>query len=207
MKSILITKIYCILTVLLLLGCNKNKCSDAEKRRWIMQSPMQITPQAEEIRLGDTLILSITIPYNNIDLRSNTPVNIKGCKISEFGLDFVILNKTNANTLLSEGKDRFKVVAIKGISRSYTEARFQNSFLEEQDGYVYKAYIIPLKKGLVNIANYRVEATLEENCSVIDFTPVCVNNSNNYDLQYQFMSAFGSFDYFNLPNRYHVWVK
>jgi hypothetical protein len=168
---------------------------------------MKVMPQAENINLGDTLILTITIPYDNIDIRNNNRINIQGAEISEFGLDFTLLNKTIANTLFVEDRQQFSIVPIQGASRPLTEVRLQNRFATDQTGYVYKACIIPLKKGLVNIANYRAEARIKNGCELIDFTPVCINNPNNYDLQYQFMQSFGNFDYYNQQNRYHVWVR
>jgi hypothetical protein len=207
MKSILITNIYCILTVLLLLGCNKNKCSDSERQRWIVQSPMKIAPQSTEIYLGDTLVLTIEIPYSNVDQQRNMPVDITGCQISEFGLDIRLLNRTIDDKLLIDGVDKFKIEVTKGASRPFTVTSIQNVFQGESNQFTYKAKIVPLKKGLVHIINLRAEGQLNNQCAFVDFSPVCNNNTNNYDLYYQFISFLGSSEYFNLPGRYYVWVK
>ncbi len=88
-----------ILAAYMLPGCNKSKCDESNSRRFIVQSPMKITPQTKEIKLGDTLTLTIEVPYKNNDVRNNTAVDIASTKMSEFGIDFRLLNRSG-NTLV-----------------------------------------------------------------------------------------------------------
>jgi hypothetical protein len=206
MKGSFKTILIAILAAPMLPSCNKSKCDDSNSRRFIVQSPMKVVPQATEIRLGDTLTLTIEIPYRNTDMRDNKPVDIGGYTISEFGIDFGIMNAASSNSLVSEGREQFKILIEKGGGRPYRVSSSQNSFLAEQDRYIYIAKVIPLKKGIVTLANYRAEA--RDGCTLIDFSPVCINSPNNYDMFYQFgTSIVGPSEYFDLPNRYYIWVK
>jgi hypothetical protein len=59
---------------------------------------------------------------------------------------------------------------------------------------------------MVHIANYRAEA--RDGCTLIDFSPICINNPNNYDMYYQWgTSIYGASEYFNDNRRYYIWVK
>jgi hypothetical protein len=194
-----------ILTAQLLSGCKKN-CDGSSSRRFIVQSPMKIMPLSTEIRLGDTLTLTIEVPYRNTDLGDNSAVDIGGYTISEFGLDFGIMNAAGTNTLVSEGREQFKIIIERGEGRPHTVSRMQNNFLVERDRYIYVAKVIPLKKGIVTLANYRAEA--RDGCTLIDFSPICINNPNNYDMYHQWgTSVVGPFDYFNYNRDYYIWVK
>ncbi len=208
MKYSLLTIFSGVLVVLIISGCKKNNCKDSERRRWILQSPMKIEPNASEIRLGDTLTLSIKIPYSNTDSRSNTSVNINGSTMSEFGIDFRLTNAVGTR-LVAEGREQFKIIVEKGTSREYTSTRNQNTFTAEQDGFLYRAKVIPLKKGIAQIVNYRVEARMDNSCTLIDFGPVCTNIPNNYDMYYQYGISIGggASEYFSSPNHYYIWVK
>jgi hypothetical protein len=103
MKSFSTFIFFCILAVFVLLGCKK-KCDDSSGRRFIVQSPMLVTPQAKEIMLGDTLTLTIEVPYNNKDVRNSEAVAVGGAKMSEFGIDYRLLNRSANNTLVGGGE-------------------------------------------------------------------------------------------------------
>jgi hypothetical protein len=153
----------------------------------LVHASMRVEPQAKEMRLGDTLTVTIEVPYNNFDSQKNVLVSTAGFKVSEFGLEFGIINRVG-DKLMGEGPEQFNVTFIKGGLLPGT-SRFQNRFAIEADRYVYIVKIVPLKKGLVNIVNRRVEA--RDGCTLIDFTPICINNPKNHDLYYQLSSFLG----------------
>jgi hypothetical protein len=197
------TSIITFCSLALTLGCKK-ECTNGQN--FVVQAPMRVEPQATEIRLGDTLTVTIEVPYNNVDLKKNIPINIAGYKISEFGIDFRLLNIVN-NRITGEGPEQFRILFQKGGGRLYVgTSRFQNRFAVEADRYVFVIKVVPLKKGLVNLVNYRAEA--RDGCTLVDFSPICINNPNNYDMYYQWGTAIvGPSDYFNSNRDYYIWVK
>jgi hypothetical protein len=91
-------------------GCKK-ECRSGEN--FEVQAPMRVSPQATEIRLGDTLTVTIEVPYNNFDLQKNVPINIAGYKVSEFGIDFRLLYAVG-NRLTGDGPEQFNIMFLKG---------------------------------------------------------------------------------------------
>jgi hypothetical protein len=192
---------FCSLAALLLPGCKKECTSGKE---FVVQAPMRVEPQATEIRLGDTITVTIEVPYNNTDLQKNVPVNTAGLKVSEFGLEVAVLNK-EGDKIVGEGLDQFTILFLKGVGRRLNGARLQNTFVAEAGKYIYQVKIIPLRKGIVNIINRRAEA--RDGCTLVDFSPICINNPDNHDLYYDFSSFLGPSDYVIPDNHYYVWVR
>jgi hypothetical protein len=192
---------FCSLAALLLPGCKK-ECTSGQN--FVVQAPMRVEPQATEIRLGDTLTITIEVPYNNIDLKKNIPVNVGGYNVSEFGLEFILFNAVD-NKLVGEGIEQFTLIPQKGGGR-LVNSRLRNVFAAESNRYIYQAKLIPHKKGMVHIASYRAEA--RDGCTLVDFSPTCINNPNNYDMYYQWGTGIvGPSEYFNNQRHYYIWVR
>jgi hypothetical protein len=203
MKRITTTiTIFCNLAVLLLPSCKK-ECTSGQN--FVVQAPMRVEPQAEEMRLGDTITVTIEVPYNSFDLQKNLPVDIAGFTVSEFGLYITMLNK-QGEKVVGEGLDQFTYLFLKGGGRLFNGATLQNTFAVEVDRYIYRIKLVPLRRGLVSIINLRAEA--RDGCTLVDFSPTCINTPNNYDLYYQLItSVYGSSGYFNDNRIYYIWVK
>jgi hypothetical protein len=111
MKRITTTiAIFCSLAAIVLPGCKK-ECTSGQN--FVVQAPMRVSPQATEIQLGDTLTVTIEVPYNNFDSQKNVPVNIAGYKVSEFGIDFRLLYAVG-NRLTGDGPEQFNIMFLKG---------------------------------------------------------------------------------------------
>jgi hypothetical protein len=194
---------FCSLAALLLPGCKK-ECTSGQN--FVVRSPMRVEPQANEIRLGDTLTVTIEVPYNNFDLEKNVPVNVAGYKVSEFGIDFALFNEVN-NRIFIEGPEQFNITFLRGGgARLQGTSSFQNRFAVEVERYLFVMKVVPLKKGLVDLVNYRAEA--RDGCTLVDFSPTCINNPNNYDIYYQWGTGIvGPSEYFNNQRHYYIWVR
>jgi hypothetical protein len=121
MKCITTTIItFCSLAVLLLPSCKK-ECTSGQN--FVVHASMRVEPQASEIRLGDTLTVTIEVPYNNVDLHKNVPLNIAGYNVSEFGLEFILFNAVD-NKLVGEGIEKFTLIPKKGGARQFQAKEF-----------------------------------------------------------------------------------
>jgi hypothetical protein len=111
MKRITTTiTIFCSLAAIVLPSCKK-ECTSGQN--FVVQASMRVEPQTTEIRLGDTLTVTIEVPYNNVDLHKNVPLNIAGYNVSEFGLEAIVANAVD-NKLVGEGLDQFTLIPQKG---------------------------------------------------------------------------------------------
>lgn len=173
-------------TIFLLQAC-RNKCSEGERGNPYIRMPMIITPGTDSIRLGDTLTLTIEIPFDNINTRDGSRIDISRSTTSEFGIDHRIINQNSDGTRLVEGRSQFKIIYVKGGGVAYTETSTQNRFAKEADRFVFTAKVIPLKKGVVNLVNYRAEGEMEKGCVLVDFTPVCVDAVRSHKAYFNYL--------------------
>jgi hypothetical protein len=102
-----------LVTIFLLQAC-RNKCSEGERGNPYIDMPMVVTPATDSINLGDTLTVSIEIPYNNINTRDGSQIDISRSTISEFGLDHAIYVKTSPSSHTILGLDQFKIIYERG---------------------------------------------------------------------------------------------
>jgi hypothetical protein len=105
-----ITTIITLCSLAVTLGCKK-ECTSGQ--RFVVQSSMKVMPQTTEILLGDTLTITVEVPYNSFDLQKNIPVNTASFKVSEFGLQLGIINRMG-DKLVGEGPEQFTVLFQKG---------------------------------------------------------------------------------------------
>jgi hypothetical protein len=168
---------------------------------------MLISPGDTTMRLGDTLTIHISIPFNNINTRNNNPINISGSSMSEFGIDYRIINIGSDNKPLLEGVNQFAIFYKKGTGRNFSGSRIQNSFAVEGDGFVFTAKVVPLKKGLVNIVNYRAEGKMQGDCVLNDFVPFCANPNNNHHLIQRLWNSMGLVYDYVPDNHFYIWVN
>jgi flagellar basal body L-ring protein FlgH len=76
--------------------------------------PMTVTPGTDSIMLGDTLTVTIEIPFDNINTRDNSRIDISRSTTSEFGIDHVILVNMGDTSIRGYGLDQFKIIYEKG---------------------------------------------------------------------------------------------
>jgi hypothetical protein len=202
MKRITTIITFCSLAAIVLPSCKK-ECTSGQN--FVVQASMRVEPQVSEIRLGDTLTVTIEVPYDNVDPQKNIPINVAGYKVSEFGIDFRLFNKVD-NRFVGEGPEQFNIMFHRGGgARLAGTSSFQNRFAVEADRYLFVMKVVPFKKGLINFVNYRAEA--RDGCTLIDFSPICINTPNNHNLYYDFSSFLGPSDYVIPDNHYYVWVR
>lgn len=198
-KSILL---FCIL-VILLQGCKKT-CGDGFKSYHTVTAPLQVYPQAESIRLGDTLSAEITIPKNAYDTRSNTFIDINGLDFSTIGIDIVQFSLTNSGLRIN-GLDSFYLQKVLGEFTLKTKAMIGVDLVQASNNLVFKIVIIPKTKGLVKIALYSFEGRKGNRCYLVDFIPKCINQSLNMHL-YMNVNPNDAITY-TLTNSYYINVN
>jgi hypothetical protein len=194
-----------MLVVLVLQAC-RNKCSEGERGNPYIDMKMMVTPTADTINFGDTLTVTIDIPFDNINTRDGSRIDISRSTISEFGLDHALYVKTSPTSHTIFGLEQLKITYDRGGVR-YTTTRTQNRFEKTSTGFVFREKIVPLKKGLINILNLRAEGEMEKGCVLVDFTPVCGNADKHHNLYYDYSRFLGPSDYVIPDNHYYVWVK
>jgi hypothetical protein len=207
MKSFSTIMFMGMLAVLFTSQACRNKCSEGERGNPYIRMAMQVTPTADTINLGDTLTLSIEIPFDNVNTRDGSRIDISRSSISEFGMDHRVSFKTSNSTDSTYGRNQFKIIYENGGGGGYTVSSTQNRFEKTATGFVFRAKIIPLKRGIINLVNYRAEGEMEKGCVAIDFTPVCGNADKHHNLYYDYSRFLGPSDYVIPDNHYYVWVK
>jgi hypothetical protein len=110
---------------LLLYSC-RDKCSEGERGNPYIDMVMKVTPTADSIRLGDTLTINIEIPFDNVNTRNGSRIDIRNSTISSFGIDYVVFTKTSDSTRIIEGRSQFKVIYDKGGGHIPKQARKTN---------------------------------------------------------------------------------
>jgi hypothetical protein len=199
--------IFGMLAVLATSQACRDKCSEGERGNPYIKMAMMVTPTADTINLGDTLTVSIEIPFDNLNTRDGSRIDISRSSISEFGMDHGVSFKTSSTTHVTDGLDQFKIIYERGGGGKYTVTRTQNRFEKTATGFVFRAKIIPLKKGLVNLINYRAEGEMEKGCVLVDFTPVCGNADKHHNFLFDFYRYTGWQIATPNDNSYFVWVK
>lgn len=218
MKNMTVYIFVGILFSYLLHSCKKN-CDESERGMNNIKTPMLISSTSTlfnqtdtAIYLGDTLKLSIEIPFENIDLQDNEAINIRSSSISDFGIDYLLIDTfVQLNNLTLFGLDKFDIKEVKGSARNQTQVAKRCEFSKELSSFRFEAIIIPLAKGLVKFANYGARGKMNGGCVSNDFVPVCINTQNNHYNYYRVGSKFtasGSGNNNSIPkNHYYIWVK
>jgi hypothetical protein len=68
--------------------------------------------------------------------------------------------------------------------------------------------VIPLKKGLVNLVNYRAEGEMNKGCIAIDYKPSCMDAIRYHRVYFNYFGVPYNPDFTaTYPNHYYVWVK
>jgi hypothetical protein len=201
----LIIMILFIPAAMLQQGC-RDRCSEGERGNPYIKMPMLITPGTDSIRLGDTLTVIIEIPFDNVNTRDGSRIDISRSSTSEFGIDHRLFVNTGDTARKVYGRDQFKIIYENG-GGGYTVTRTQNRFEKTATGFVFRAKVIPLKKGLVNLVNYRAEGEMEKGCVLVDFSPFCGNVNKHHSFFADFHRVFGETVSPPGGNHYYVWVK
>ncbi len=187
-------------------GC-RDKCSEGERGNPYIDMPMTVSPAKDTIRLGDTLTVNIEVPFDNINTRNSSKIDLTNSTMSEFGIDHALFIKTSDSSHVIEGLTQFKIIYERGGGRNYTTTSTQNRFERTNGKFIFKAKVIPLLRGLVNLVNFRAEGEMNKGCIAIDFVPHC----SNADKHHQFLIDFYSYRGFPTSppgqNHYYVWVK
>jgi hypothetical protein len=186
----------------------RNKCSEGERGNPYIDLPMAVSPADTAINLGDTITINIEIPFNNINTRNGSRIDISNSTISEFGLDHAMYIKTGPTSHTILGLDEFKIIYEKGGGGRYTTTSTQNRFEKTATGFVFREKVIPLRKGLIDFVVFRAEGEMEKGCVLVDFSPVCINVKKNHQLFANFFNAPLDPGFSSLyPNRFYIWVK
>jgi hypothetical protein len=68
--------------------------------------------------------------------------------------------------------------------------------------------VIPLKKGVVNLVNYRAEGEMEKGCVLVDFSPACVDAVRSHKAYFNHLKIPYNPAFSDLySNHYYVVVK
>lgn len=204
--------------ITILHSCTKN-CDESARGMNNIKSPMLISSTSTllnqtdtAIYLGDTLKLSIEIPFENIDMQDNQNVNISSTSISDFGIDYLLIDTfIQSNNLTLFGLDKFKIQELKGNGRNQTQVAKRCEFSKEINSFKFEANVIPLAKGLVKIASYGARGKMNGGCVSNDFVPICINPQKNHHIYYRVGTKFNASgsgnNYVIPPNHFYIWVK
>jgi hypothetical protein len=195
-----------LVTIFLLQAC-RNKCSEGERGNPYIDMSMIIMPGIDSIRLGDTLTVTIEIPFDNINTRDGSRIDISRSTTSEFGIDHRIFVNIGDTARKVYGLDQFKIIYERGGGGKYTVTSTQNRFEKTATGFLFRAKVIPLKRGLVNLVNYRAEGEMEKGCVLVDFSPFCGNANKHHSFFADFHRVFGETVSPPGSNHYYVWVR
>jgi hypothetical protein len=200
--------IFGMLAVLFTSQACRDKCSEGERGNPYIRLPMLVTPADTAIRLGDTLTINVTVPFDNINTRDGGRTDISNSTMSMFGIDYRIINMATDGKLIVDGLDQIKVIYEKGGGVKTSEVRMRQNVTKGASAFEMVAKVIPLKRGLVNLAVYRAEGEMEKGCVLVDFTPVCANDKKNLELYTNLFSGPPDPGYASLySNHFYIWVR
>jgi hypothetical protein len=166
--------------------------------------PLAVTPQADSIRLGDTLSIEIRIPYNNNNIRDGQPYNVAAAIPRFLGLEISLHNRIGTATPTIEGVTHFTVIATTGAIQDLNEMGKRCTFVQTPDAFLFKAQLIPHKRGLVSIALSQASGDPGVRCAEVTYIPVCVNTNRNHLLYQQLHQVFTDY----IPeSKYFIWAR
>jgi hypothetical protein len=103
-----------MLAAILLLQACRDKCSEGERGNPFIAMPMAVTTGTDSINLGDTLTITVEIPFDNINTRDGSRIDINQSTISTFGMDHRLYVKTSDTSHVILGLEQFKIIYERG---------------------------------------------------------------------------------------------
>lgn len=192
-------------TACLLAGCTKNCTTNYRTFR----SYLQIIPDKDIYKIGDTLKWRVIVPFVNFDSRTNEQLNISNTtSISKLFLSVVRVDKEESPGIYAGGLKSFSIIIEKANNvhfsqlPGYKDARIDFNFIKSNDGFEALFTAIAKEKGVFMISH--TPASGEDKCMIHDFSPVLYNNSRNEDLYYKYaiynnpVNFFGSEFFFKI---------
>jgi hypothetical protein len=191
-------------TALLGQGCSSSACEEEGAGNWRIKMPLVVAPQADSVRLGDTLSIEVRIPFDNINIRDGRPYNVAAAIPRFFGLELSLHNRVGTAIPTIEGVSNFNVIAITGTVSDFNDVGKACTFVPMSDAFVFKAKLIPQKRGLVSIALSQATADPGVRCAVVTYIPECTNTNRNHLLYQQLHQVFTDY----IPeSKFFIWVR
>ena len=199
--KVLVISLLVFFTTCHLAGCKK-KCSLL--RDHPLSVFMYIEPNAERIKLGDTLRVKLFIPYINIRLDNSELIDVTNSSVSSSGFWYLTYkNVTNGVPQMSGTQP--ELIPLKGSYKRFNDVTVRVNYIKGVDGFVFDAHLIPKEKGLAFFSNWKAEGWMNGKCEFNMFNPIIGSTNNNHQL---LRDLYGPGANAPIPeNHYFVWVE
>lgn len=184
-------------------GCNKSNC-DPKYRAFNFY--LQISPDKKELRVGDTLIWKLFIPFISIDIRTNEVVDISTINfITRSFISVVRVDTLESPGIYEGGLKSFDISVQKGRNPvfsneiGYKNTRLDFNLVKSDEQFEVLIRCIAKNKGVFMISHS--PALNQNKCTLNDFVPVLKNSARNEELFfkyaiYNYPVTFYSSEYF-----------
>ncbi len=194
---------FLLLSICLVQGCT-SACDKPGAGNWLIKMPMLVKPQADSIRLGDTLYIEVRIPYDNINTRNGEPRNVAAAIPTNFAIELTLHNRFGNAQPIIEGVNNFEVTSTAGSIADFNEAGKRATFMRTPDAFLFRAQIVPRKRGLLSLGIYNATGDPGIRCAVVTYGGECINTNCNHLLYQQLYQVFTDFI---PPGKYFTWVR
>jgi hypothetical protein len=192
-----------LLSVWLLQAC-KSACDKPGAGNWLIKMPLLAKPQADSISLGDTLDIEVRIPYDNINIRNGEPRNVAAAIPANFAIELTLHNRNGNAPPFVEGVSNFDVIATAGSVSNFNETGKRCRFMQTPDAFLFRARIVPRKKGLLSLGIYTATGDPGIRCAEVTYYGECINTNRNHLLYQQLHQVFTDLI---PPGKYFTWVR
>lgn len=171
-----------ITATLITLGssCGKDKGSKpCSGGRYSFNATSQILPQKEVYNIGDTIVISSTIPITLLDLVSNQQINYSNNLGVGGNIGIGLIDSINKK--FDFATDSFNILSSKG-SFSFGLNKVVNIAYEESNTlFQFEIKLLPKKKGnyILGITDLGSQGIKNKDCTNAGFT-MFINNSNKH---------------------------